>query len=107
MWFTKPSISKCRVLRINRNCDLGIFGCVHEFWKFLTVNLIRIRAQNYTDMIAAQHEIHTFEVVIVVLLLLLFDVFALTSAHPLLFLDNWFVQIYLYPGSEGNIGTQQ
>ena len=39
----------------------------------------------------------TFEVVIAVLLilLLLFDVFVPTSAHPLLFLDNWFAQIYL------------
>ena len=33
----------------------------------------------------------TFEVVLVVLL---FDVFAPVSAHPLLFLDNLFVQIY-------------
>jgi hypothetical protein len=44
-----------------------------------------------------KHAIQTFEVVVDVLLLLLlsFDVFGPTSAHSLLFLDKWFVQIYL------------
>jgi hypothetical protein len=38
-----------------------------------------------------------FKVVIVMLLLLLllFDIFILRSVHPLIFLDKWFVQIYL------------
>ena len=40
-----------------------------------------------------EHGIQTFEVVVVVLL---FDVFVPTSAHPLLFLDKWVVQICLY-----------
>ena len=37
-----------------------------------------------------EHEIQTFEVVIVVLLFLLFsfDVFVPTNAHPLIFLDK-------------------
>ena len=47
-------------------------------------------------MVVGEHGIHTFEVVVVVLLLLLsFDIFVLTSAHPLLFVDMWFVQMYL------------
>ena len=54
------------------------------------------RLQNYTNMVVGEHEIETFEVVVVVLLLLLsFDVFVLTSAHPLFFMDKWFVQMYL------------
>ena len=49
-------------------------------------------------MVVGEHGIQTFEVVVVVLSLLLllsFDVFVPTSAHPLLFVDKWFVQIYL------------
>ena len=48
-------------------------------------------------MMVGEHEMQSFELVVVVLLflLLLFDVFVPTSAHPLLYLDNWCVQIYL------------
>ena len=48
-------------------------------------------------MVVNKHGIQTFEVVIVVFLLLLlcFHVFVLTSTHPLLILDKWFNQIYL------------
>ena len=44
-----------------------------------------IRSQNYTNLMIGEHEIQTFEVVIVVLLLVLlsFDVCVPTSAHPL------------------------
>ena len=44
-----------------------------------------------------KHGLQTFEVVVVVLLLwlLLFNIFVSTSVHPLLYLDMWFVQIYL------------
>jgi hypothetical protein len=44
-----------------------------------------------------KHRIQTFEVAVVVLLRLLlsFDGFVPTSAHLLLVLDKWFVQIYL------------
>ena len=47
-------------------------------------------------MMIGGHDIQTFEVLIVVLFLLLFmfEIFVLTSAHPLLFLVKWFVQIY-------------
>ena len=37
--------------------------------------------------------IQTFEVVVVVSLILLFVVYVPTSANPLLFLDKWFVRI--------------
>ena len=52
-------------------------------------------------MMVGKHGIQTFEVVVVVLLLLLlsFDVFVPTCAHPLLFLDEWFVHIYLNANS--------
>jgi hypothetical protein len=48
-------------------------------------------------MVVGKHRIQTFEVVVGVLLLFLLslDVFVPTSAHPLLFLDKWIVQIYL------------
>ena len=54
------------------------------------------RSQNYTNMVVGKHGIQTFKVMVVVVLLLLlsFNVFVPTSAHPLLPLDNWFVQIY-------------
>ena len=44
-----------------------------------------------------EYEIQTFKIVVVVLvnMLLSFDIFASTSAHPLLFLDKWFVHNYL------------
>jgi hypothetical protein len=45
-------------------------------------------------MVVGKHGIQTFEILVVVLLVL-FDVFVLTSAHPLLFLVKSFVQIYL------------
>ena len=51
------------------------------------------KLQNYTNMVVGEHGIQTFEVMIIVLLLLLLsfdDVFVPTSAHPLLFMDNWF-----------------
>ena len=48
-------------------------------------------------MVVGEHGIQTFRIVVVMLLLLLlsFDVFVPTSAHSLLFLDKWFVQIYV------------
>jgi hypothetical protein len=47
------------------------------------------RLQNYTNMVVGEHGIETSEAVVVVLLLLLsFDVFVLTSAHPLFFMDK-------------------
>ena len=48
-------------------------------------------------MVVGEHEIQAFEVVVVVLLFLLlsFDVFVPTNAHPLSFLDKWFVQLFL------------
>ena len=53
-------------------------------------NMMYTRLQNYTNMVVGEHGIQTFRLVINVLLLLLlllmFDVFVPTSAHPLLFL---------------------
>jgi hypothetical protein len=48
-------------------------------------------------MMVTKHGIQTFKVVIVVLLLLLMpiDVFVPTSAHLLLIMHKWFVQMYL------------
>ena len=55
------------------------------------------KLQNYTNMVVGEYGMQTFEIMVVVLLLwlLLFDVFVPTSAHLLLFLDKWFVQIHL------------
>jgi hypothetical protein len=56
------------------------------------------RSQNYTNMVGGEHGIQIYQSVVVVVLLLSllsFDVFVPTNAHPLLFLDKWFVQIYL------------
>ena len=66
---------------------------MHEVWTILTMKMTYTRSQNYTNMVVGDG-IQTFEVVVVMLLLLLlsFDVFVLTSAHPFLFLDKWFVQ---------------
>ena len=70
-----------------------MFGFKHEFWTIPTTNLMYNKLQNYTNMVVGEHGIQTFEVMIIVLLLLLLsfdDVFVPTSAHPLLFMDNWF-----------------
>ena len=65
-------------------------------------------------MVVNEHGLQTFEVVVVVMLLLLlwFDVFFPTNAHPLLFLDKWFVQIYsndsyTVKGGTGEIGIER
>ena len=67
-----------------------------KFWAIPTASVTYTRSQNYTTMVVGKHGIQTFKVVVVVLLLLLlsFDSFIPTSAHSLLFLDKWFVQIY-------------
>ena len=78
--------------------NLSIFGVMRGFWTIPTANMTYIRSQNHTIMVVGEHGGHTFKVAVVVLLFLLlsFDVFVLTSAQALLFLDKWFVQIYLY-----------
>ena len=60
-----------------------------DHWTIPTTNMTYIGSQNYTNMVVGKGGIQTFKVVIVVLLLLLlsFDAFVPTSAHPLLFLD--------------------
>ena len=60
---------------------LSIFGFVHEFWKMPTANMTYTRLQNYTNLMVGKHGIQTFEVMIVILLL--FDIFVPTNAHPL------------------------
>ena len=48
---------------------------MHEFWTISTTNMMSTRLQNYSKMVCGKHGIQTFEVVVVVLLLLLFDGF--------------------------------
>ena len=69
---------------------------MHECWTIITSNMTYTRSQNYTNLVAGEHEKLTFKVVtfVLLLLLLLFDIFVPTK-YPLLFLDKWFVQIYL------------
>ena len=68
---------------------------MQEFWTNLIINMTYTKLQNYTNVMVGKHGIQTSKVVVVVLLLFSIDVFVLTSAHPLLILDGWFVQIYL------------
>jgi hypothetical protein len=68
----------------------------HGFWIIRTANMLYTRSQNYTNMVDGKHGIQTSEVMVVVLLFLLpFDVCIPTSAHSLLFLDKWCVQVHL------------
>ena len=46
-------------------------------------------------MVVGEHGTQTSKIVVIFLLLLLFDVFVPASLKLLLFLDKWFVQIYL------------
>ena len=41
---------------------------MHEFWTISTVNMTYNMSQNYTNMMVDEHEIQTFEVVIIMLL---------------------------------------
>ena len=68
-----------------------------DFWTIPTANTMYIGLRNYTYMMVGKYGIQTFKLMVVEakLLLLSFDAFVLASAHPLLFLDEWFVQIYL------------
>ena len=49
------------------------------------------------NLVVGENGTQAFEVVVVglLLLMLLLDVFVPLSAHPILFFDKWFVQIYL------------
>ena len=69
---------------------------MHEFRTIPIINIMYIRSHKYTNMMVGEHGLQTFKVVVVVLLflVLLFDVFCSTSAHPLSFLDKFFIQIY-------------
>ena len=71
---------------------------MYDFGQIPTTNVLYTRFQKYTNMVVGKHEIQTFKVVVVVLLFLLlsFDVvFVPTNGPHLLFLDKWFVQLYL------------
>ena len=76
---------------------LSSFGFIHEFWTIPIANMTYTRSQYYLDMVVGEHGIQMFKVVVVVFLVLLlsFDVFVSTSAHPLLFLDKWCLHVYL------------
>ena len=55
------------------------------FWTIPTTKIMYTRSQNYINLVLGKHGIQIFEVVVVVLLLLVlsFDVFVPTNAHPL------------------------
>ena len=55
---------------------------MHAFWTIPTANMTYTRLHN-TNMVGGEHGIHTFEVVVVVLLS--FDVFVPKNTHPLLY----------------------
>jgi hypothetical protein len=59
---------------------------MREFWTMPTANMMYTQSQNYTNMLVGEHGIQTFELVIVILLLVLlsFAIFVPTSAHLLL-----------------------
>ena len=59
--------------------------------------MTKVRLQNYTNMVVGKDGIQTFEIKVdmLVLLLLMFDVFVLASAHPLLDFGQVVYQIYL------------
>ena len=42
---------------------------MNEIWETLTANMTYARSQNYTNMVVGKHEIQTFKVVVLVLLL--------------------------------------
>ena len=74
------------------NEALSTFGFIHEFWATPTAKLTYTRLQYYTNKVVGELGLQMFKIVVVVLS---FDNFVPTSAHPLLFLDKWFLQIYL------------
>ena len=55
------------------------------FWTIPTTKIMYTRSQNYINLVLGKHGIQILEVVVVVLLLLVlsFDVFVPTNAHPL------------------------
>ena len=57
-------------------------------------NMTYTRSQNYTNVVVGKLEIQTFKVVIATFWCCCL-IFSPTNAHLLLFLDKWFVQIYL------------
>ena len=65
---------------------------MHEFWIIPTANVMYTRSQKYTNMVVGERGIQSFKVVLL-LLLVSFNVFVPTRAHPLLFLNKWFVQM--------------
>ena len=71
---------------------------MHELLIIPTIDMTYTGSQIHTNTMVGEYKIETFKVMVVVLLhlLLWFDVFVFTSAHPLLFLDKWFVQLNLY-----------
>jgi len=76
---------------------------MHKFWTILTADMTYTRSHNYTNMVVGKYGRQTLKVLVVVLLLLLlsFDIFVPTSAHPLTCLNKWFVQVlYLIVSSD-------
>ena len=70
---------------------------MHEFWTIPSFNMPYTRSQNYTNMVISEHGVQTFEAMVIRLLLLMlsFDVFVPTSAHPSLLSNMYFIQIHL------------
>ena len=78
------------LIKLYMKYDLSVFGFMDKFWTIPTANMMYTRSQDYTNTMIGKHEIQTFKIVVVMLLLLL-----LWCANPSLFLDKWFVQVYL------------
>ena len=55
------------------------------------------KSQNFTNTVVGELGIQTFKVVVIIFIFLLlsFDTISPTHAHPLFFVDKWFLQIYL------------
>jgi hypothetical protein len=66
-----------------------------DFWTIPTANMTYTRSETYTNMVVGKHRIENIKSCGLLLLLVFFDFFVPTRAHFLLFLDKWFVQIYL------------
>jgi hypothetical protein len=87
--------SECNICAWIQKHDSSIFRFMHKIWIILTADMTYTRSPNYTNMVVGKYGRPTLKVLVVVLLLLLlsFDIFVPTSAHPLTCLNKWFVQV--------------
>ena len=55
---------------------------INEFWTIAAANMTYTKLQNYTNSVIGEHGIQTFEFMVVVLLLLVFEVFSPQEHTP-------------------------